>query len=309
MMNNDERFKYYIKNWNKKQVIKIPEQAKCFKQNELIYYSGPNTTPCKDFNFKYGIWNPMFWWNQPDFPLDIPCLTISADGIDNKNLPALVKVRQIDNPLGGIVCPFAYNRHWSNIKVVKNNDKLWNEKINNCIWRGTVTGIQDYNKDIINNSKNLRIIFVNKWYNKYDVGLIPLDESNKKKINNYLIKESIDIPSFLKYKYIISIPGNDKDSGLNWKLSSNSLVIMAKPKIESWLMEGLLEPYVHYVPLKDDYSDLDDIINWCIKNDEKCYQITINANNFMKQFDNYNNEKLIFDNIKKYYSDNIILKV
>lgn len=309
MMNNDERFKYYIKNWNKKQIIKIPDEAKSFKQNELIYYSGPNTEPCKDFNFKCGIWSPMFWWNQSNFPLDIPCLTISADGIDNKKLPALVKVRNIDDPDGGIICPFAYNRHWSNIKVVKNNDKLWQEKINDCIWRGSPTGIQDYNKDNINNSKNLRIIFVNKWYNKYNIGLIPFDDINKKKINDYLIKESIDIPSFLKYKYIISIPGNDKDSGLNWKLSSNSLVIMAKPKIESWLMEGLLKPYIHYVPLKDDYSDLKDIINWCNENDEKCYQITINAKNFMKEFYNYNNEKLIFDNIKKYYSDNIILKV
>ena len=31
---------------------------------------------------------------------------------------------------------------------------------------------------------------------------------------------------FLKYKYILSVEGNDKDSGINWNLNSNSVVLM-----------------------------------------------------------------------------------
>jgi hypothetical protein len=37
----------------------------------------------------------MFWWHQDGVGIDIPVLTISADGIDNKGLPAIVKVRLI----------------------------------------------------------------------------------------------------------------------------------------------------------------------------------------------------------------------
>ena len=111
----------------------------------------------------------------------------------------------------------------------------------------------------------------------------------------------------LQYKYQISIPGNDKDSGLNWKLASNSVVLMAHPKIESWLMEGLLQPYVHYVPLKDDYSDLDEILDWCKSNDDKCKEIVINAQQFMRQFQDFNNEILIFNMIKDHYTNNITL--
>ena len=31
---------------------------------------------------------------------------------------------------------------------------------------------------------------------------------------------------------------------------------MKPPVVESWLMEGLLKPWVHYVPLAHDFSDL-----------------------------------------------------
>jgi len=76
---------------------------------------------------------------------------------------------------------------------------------------------------------------------------------------------------------------------------------------ESWLMEGLLKPYVHYVPLADDYSDLDKIVEWCRDNDDKCQEIAINASNFMKQFENGEVETKIFDMIKEHYKTTFTL--
>jgi len=46
----------------------------------------------------------------------------------------------------------------------------------------------------------------------------------------------------VKYKYILSIEGNDVASGLKWQLYSNSVVFMRKPKIVSWAMEDKLIP-------------------------------------------------------------------
>ena len=107
----------------------------------------------------------------------------------------------------------------------------------------------------------------------------------------------------LKYKYIISLEGNDKDSGLNWKLASNSLVLMPIPKFESWLMEGKLKPWIHFVPIKDDYSDLSEKLEYCVNNDSIVKQIVINANNFMKQFKNFNKEVILYHFIINYYKD------
>ena len=145
--------------------------------------------------------------------------------------------------------------------------------------------------------------FCYKWRNKFDIGIsCTWDRWD----TNYL-KPSMTIHEMLNYKYIISIPGKDKDSGINWKLASNSVVLMARPKIESWLMEGLLKPWVHYVPLADDYSDLDKIIEWCRKNDDKCQEIVRNSNNFMKQFENMEVERKLFNMIKEHYKNTFTL--
>ena len=299
----EERFYYYIKNWNNSETINIPECSKIFKRNELYYYKGLHDNFNNDFNndeLKI-CYKKSFWWtkdnDQEDCDvIDIPCLTISSDGINNHNLPALVKVRYINNNKCGIVCPLEYKRHWGNIKNLYNYDIKWNDKIDTLIWRGAPTGIQDY-YTFPHEWKNLRMIFCYKHSDKYDVGINcswnPWDDT--------FLKPSLTLEEMLKYKYQVSIPGNDKDSSLNWKLASNSVVLMAKPTIESWLMEGLLQPYIHYVPLKDDYSDLEEIINWCKNNDNKCQEIVKNANAFMKQFENMEVETQLFRMIKTHY--------
>lgn len=33
---------------------------------------------------------------------------------------------------------------------------------------------------------------------------------------------------------------------------------MVPPRFETWLLEGRLRPYVHYVPLAPDFSDIPD---------------------------------------------------
>ena len=76
--------------------------------------------------------------------------------------------------------------------------------------------------------------------------LVLFIEILKRKYNKY-VKGKCNISKFLQYKYILSIEGNDKDSGLNWKLNSNSLVLMAKPRVTSWLMETKLIPNYHYI--------------------------------------------------------------
>eukprot|EP00585_Thalassiosira_rotula_P025613 CAMPEP_0196250414 /NCGR_PEP_ID=MMETSP0913-20130531/45163_1 /TAXON_ID=49265 /ORGANISM="Thalassiosira rotula, Strain GSO102" /LENGTH=127 /DNA_ID=CAMNT_0041536345 /DNA_START=121 /DNA_END=504 /DNA_ORIENTATION=+ len=87
----------------------------------------------------------------------------------------------------------------------------------------------------------------------------------------------------LKFKYILMLEGNDVATGLKWQLTSNSVVFMARPNTVSFLMEDLLVPFVHYVPLKDDYSDLIDMVHWARANDEKCKWIANQATLFMQQ--------------------------
>ena len=45
-------------------------------------------------------------------------------------------------------------------------------------------------------------------------------------------------------------------------MSSNSVCVMPKPKYESWFMEGKLEDGVHYIEVKDDFSDAQEKIEF-----------------------------------------------
>jgi hypothetical protein len=104
------------------------------------------------------------------------------------------------------------------------------------------------------------------------------------------------------------VEGNDVATGLKWMLASNSVVIMPNPTVESWLMEGLLNPYVHYIPVKDDFSDLDVILEWCKNNDRKCREISQNANKWIQQFMDNEQELKLHNRITEWYKKNVVLK-
>ena len=76
-------------------------------------------------------------------------------------------------------------------------------------------------------------------------------------------------------------------------MSSNSVAVMPKPKYESWFMEGKLIPDYHYIQIKDDYSDLEEKINYYIKNTDKLKIISKNANEYISHFKDKESEKII----------------
>ena len=57
-------------------------------------------------------------------------------------------------------------------------------------------------------------------------------------------------------------------------LLSNTIVFIPRnPKFVTWLMEDKLEPFVHYVPIAHDLSNIDDMILWCERNLDKTKSI------------------------------------
>jgi hypothetical protein len=114
----------------------------------------------------------------------------------------------------------------------------------------------------------------------------------------------MSIQDQLKYKFILSIEGNEVASNLKWIMASNSLCFMVKPKFETWFMEGTLSPGVHYVELKEDYSDLDEKITFYLENKDDATAIIKNANDYVRPFLDHDREALISHLVlKKYFSN------
>ncbi len=282
-MNFQERYDFYTnKIFDKIYEINISNKYLTYTNNDPLYIKHNLND---NINYKNEILNNKI----SDF------LLVTDDGYKNYDMPCFQKTRTIDNHSNfSILLKLQYGRHWGPFYEFKDKTN-WDLKKNELIWRGAPTGKGD------------RILFSDMYYKKYNVGLSCIFDHIQQ--YSYLIKPEINLDEFCKYKYIVSIEGNEKDSGLNWKLASNSVVLMKPPMYESWLMESKLVPWVHYIPLKNDFSDLDDIYNWCLNNDDKCKEIVKNANKFMEIFRDLETEKKLIDKIELDYFKHIKLNL
>lgn len=58
-------------------------------------------------------------------------------------------------------------------------------------------------------------------------------------------------------------------------------------------MEGTLKPGVHYIEVKDDWSDFDEKIEYYLSNPEEAQKIVKNAHAYIQPFQNEELEKLV----------------
>lgn len=190
--------------------------------------------------------------------------------------PSILKSRPIHgNNSNSVLLNLNRIRHFNFIRDTK--DFL--SKKNQLVWRRHV-----YEK------KPSRIRFL-KLYSNHpfcDVGY-----TNDWKGNLSWAKKRMTINEQLEYKFILCIEGIDVASNLKWVMSSNSLPVMPKPRFETWFMEGTLKPGIHYVPIKDDFSDLEEKLNYYIQNPAEALKIIENGHKFVEQFKNKKREDLI----------------
>ena len=113
----------------------------------------------------------------------------------------------------------------------------------------------------------------------------------------------MSIKEQLKYKFVLSLEGNDVATNLKWIMSSNSVCIMPRPKYETWFKEGTLIPNYHYIEVLDDYSNIKEIFEEYLKNEKECLSIIKNANNFVGGFLNYDQRLMISRLVVSRYQD------
>lgn len=86
-----------------------------------------------------------------------------------------------------------------------------------------------------------------------------------------------------RHKYIINIDGHVSAFRLSHELSMGCCILIVQSTYKLWYHK-YLKPYIHYVPVKGDLSDLLDIVEWCKNNDKKCETIAIESKGFHDSF-------------------------
>lgn len=120
-----------------------------------------------------------------------------------------------------------------------------------------------------------------------------LGHTGSKSIHSAWQKPKISIAKHLPYKFLLSLEGNDVASNLKWVMSSNSLAIAPKMKFETWFMEGRLKGGEHFVEIAEDYSDLEEKLEYFATHTHEAKDIIRNAHEFVAQFFDKKRETII----------------
>ncbi len=227
-----------------------------------------------------------------------------GDGIKPLNCPCLRKVR-MKGEGSPVLFKMAYWRHWTGVADVTWKDSTpFKQKKNVAVWRGTTTGGKDkwptkyYNDpddDPKGGSYHTRAELMRRsplWNGNpaIDVGVVEYTQGVPNLYGRSLPKLRYQM---LDYKMLLVPEGNDVATALKWSLLSTSAVIMPEATILSWLMEDELVPWVHYLPVERDWSDLEEKVNWCIRNEKECEGIGMAGRCYMQQFFHLEREKEI----------------
>jgi hypothetical protein len=162
----------------------------------------------------------------------------------------------------------------------------WSQKKPLAIWRGGTTG-GEYTLDNLHSFPRVRLIqFSKKFPELLDACFNThcLDSSLAEELGHLgLMGNTLSVEQQLEYKYQILIDGNScAYSRAYWQLFSNALMFKIDSNNVQWYYKDL-RPYIHYVPVKEDLSDLGDQIEWAKEHDEEAQAIVRRANVFAKE--------------------------
>ena len=207
----------------------------------------------------------------------------------------LAKSRSIepDSDRTVTLLPLNIGRHFKFVRKAMDDDLIFQRKAPVAVWRGVSTSSCWELNTTPNTSQALncaRANLVKRWatseYNFVDVGLteiVQIPDHEKWKYHQFL-KPRMSLEDLLKFKYLVSVEGNDVATNLKWALASKSVVLMPKPTRETFILESNLRPWEHYVPVHPNMSDLEEKVKYCEANQHLCKQISDAATAYMKPF-------------------------
>ncbi|CCV02395.1 putative tyrosine protein kinase [Armadillidium vulgare iridescent virus] len=194
----------------------------------------------------------------------------------------------------------------------KNFDMPWSKRKPTAVFRGGSTGcgVSSSNNHLLNQRLLAAKISSTTKPDKYEVPLIDAGITKwnlrPRKIQNEEYLKTINFKTEARkvsplspeqqatYKYLINIDGHVSAFRLSLEMNMGCCILLVDSLGSSsqtspengwkmWFFDKI-KPYIHFVPVKSDLSDLIEKIQWCRDNDEECKLIAENAKQFYKDW-------------------------
>jgi len=157
----------------------------------------------------------------------------------------------------------------------------WESKIKKAVWRGSPTGFYQDTRDKPRFKLVTKAHGASETLNIFlDVKFTPDKRKNEiyvlgekghpayKPIGESYIKPGMVEEQFMKYRAIIDIDGNAWSSRYGRIICYNSVVIKVESRYQAYF-EKELKPWVHYIPVKGDLSDLEHNVKWAMSDENE----------------------------------------
>jgi len=166
----------------------------------------------------------------------------------------------------------------------------WESKIEKLFWRGNPNDADNYNNkaDWIHLRRGKLCYLSNKFQEKIDAAFSGMQSWQvhthlEPEFRQFFPIKQDSWETYLNHKYLIDLDGYVASTpGCAWKLLSNCLVFKHPSRFTLWFYK-ILVPGIHYIPVKDDLSDLLSRLAWVKDHDAIAQEIAENGRKLAKE--------------------------
>jgi hypothetical protein len=165
--------------------------------------------------------------------------------------------------------------HWKECKINDYTETckqitkkgLQHQKYDKLFWIGQV-------------SHPTRKVFIEKYKHHQKMNIIPLpDHWGHAQV---ITTPYVSLPDHCEYKYLIDLQGHGYSARAKFLMHSRRPMFFQKRSFhEYWFWD--MQPFQHYIPIKEDLSDFDQMFMWAESNPVECKKIAENAFNFAQE--------------------------
>jgi Glycosyl transferase family 90 len=166
---------------------------------------------------------------------------------------------------------------------IEKTEVRWPDRKAIAIWRGSTTGYPEDSKVGWQSLPRIRLCEISRENPQMlDAGISSIVQISDPSALAWIERQGFarsPLPAtlFMRYRYQIDIDGNTNSwSGLLQKLLTGSPVLKVASKFHQWYYDRL-NPWVNYIPVAADMSDLIEKIEWLQAHDDTARRVGING--------------------------------
>ncbi len=186
----------------------------------------------------------------------------------------------------------------------------WQERKARAVWRGSTTGFID-GKWLVTTERMLELPRVQLCRLGLEIGefadfgitdIVQAQPDTTLALGRYceemsILKQFMPLTEMATYKLLVDISGNAGTWGLLSKLQLGSCILRVDTVWKHWFSD-YFRPWEHYVPIREDLTDLAKHIEWCLENDNQAKDIADNGSKLARS--------LTFDRVMRHASERLI---